>query len=81
MDLGFFLNLVMAGIKAIDNGLLFNVFHVRALYYTKKNFKHQQMHKEFFLVNYNTLLHVSTLLRHLQGETFRCRYTRLHYTV
>jgi hypothetical protein len=39
------------------------------------------MHKEFFLVNYNTLLHVSTLLGHLQGETFRCRYTRLHYTV
>jgi hypothetical protein len=27
--------------------ILFNVFHVRALYYTK-NFKHQQMHKEFF---------------------------------
>jgi hypothetical protein len=22
-----------------------------------------------------------TLLGHLQGETFRCRYTRLHYTV
>jgi hypothetical protein len=46
-----------------------------------KNFKHQQMHKEFFLVNYNTLLHVSTLLGHLQGETFLCRYTMLHYTV
>jgi hypothetical protein len=39
------------------------------------------MHKEFILVNYNTLLHVSTLLAHLQGETFRCRYTMLHYTV
>jgi ABC-type transport system involved in cytochrome bd biosynthesis fused ATPase/permease subunit len=25
----------------------FNVFHVRALYYTK-NVKHQQMHEEFF---------------------------------
>jgi hypothetical protein len=59
--------------------LIFNVFHVRALYYTK-NIKHQQMHKEIF-VNYNTLLHVSTLLGHLQGETFRCHYTRLHYTV
>jgi hypothetical protein len=58
----------------------FNVFHVRALYYTK-NFKDQQMHKEFFLVNYNTLLRISTLLGHLQGETFRCRYTMLHYTV
>jgi hypothetical protein len=34
-----------------------------------------------FFVNYNTLLHVSTLLGHLQGETFRCRYTRLLYTV
>jgi hypothetical protein len=34
-----------------------------------------------FFVNYNTLLHVSTLLGHLQGETFCCRYTRLHYTV
>jgi hypothetical protein len=39
------------------------------------------MHKEFFFVNYNTLLHVSTLLGHLQGETFRCRYTSFHYTV
>jgi hypothetical protein len=58
----------------------FNVFHVCALYYTK-NIKHQQMHKEFFFINYNTLLHVSTLLGHLQGETFHCRYTRLHYTV
>jgi hypothetical protein len=32
-------------------------------------------------INCNTLLHVSTLLGHLKGETFRCRYTRLHYTV
>jgi hypothetical protein len=32
-----------------------------------KNFKHQQVHKEFILVNYNSLLHVSTLLGHLQG--------------
>jgi hypothetical protein len=47
----------------------------------RKNFKHQRMHKEFFFVNYNTLLHVSTMLGHLQGETFRCRYTRLHCTV
>jgi hypothetical protein len=39
------------------------------------------MHEEFILVNYNTLLHVSTLLGHLQGESFRCRYTMLHYTV
>jgi hypothetical protein len=39
------------------------------------------MHKGVFSVNYNTLLHVSTLLGHLQGETFCCRYTRLYYTV
>jgi hypothetical protein len=49
-------------------------------YIIQKNLKHQRMHKVFF-VNYNTLLHVSTLLGHLQGETFRCRYSRLHYTV
>jgi hypothetical protein len=39
------------------------------------------MHKEFILVNYNSLPHVWTLLGHLQGETFRCRYTILHYIV
>jgi hypothetical protein len=31
-------------------------------YIIQKNFKHHQMHKEFILVNYNTPLHVSTLL-------------------
>jgi hypothetical protein len=30
-----------------EGSLRFNVFHVRALYYTK-NIKHRQMHKEFF---------------------------------
>jgi hypothetical protein len=39
----------------------------------KKN--HQQMHKEFF-INCNTLLHVSTLLGHLQGE-FCYHYTKV----
>jgi hypothetical protein len=34
-----------------------------------------------FSINCNTLLHVSTLLDHLQGETVRCRYTMSHYTV
>jgi hypothetical protein len=29
---------------------------------------HLQMHKESFIINRNTLLHVSTLLGHLQGE-------------
>jgi hypothetical protein len=33
-----------------------------------KNTNHQQMHKESFIINRNTLLHVSTLLGHLQGE-------------
>jgi hypothetical protein len=39
------------------------------------------MHKGFFIVNYNTLLHVSTLLGHLQGELFGMFTLRLHYTV
>jgi hypothetical protein len=30
--------------------------------------KHQQMHKGVFFITCNTLLHVSTLLGHLQGE-------------
>jgi hypothetical protein len=47
---------------------------------TKKTLNTNECTKSFF-VNYNTLLHVSTLLGHLQGEIFRCRYTRLHYTV
>jgi hypothetical protein len=40
------------------------------------------MHKElFFLVNYNTLLHVSTLLGHLQGELFVIVTLRLYFIV
>jgi hypothetical protein len=31
------------------------------------------MHKESFIINRNTLLHVSTLLGHLQGELQQCR--------
>jgi hypothetical protein len=34
------------------------------------NTNHQQMHKKSFIINRNTLLHVSTLLGHLQGELF-----------
>jgi hypothetical protein len=34
------------------------------------------MHKESFIINRNTLLHVSTLLGHLQGELFY-RYTKV----
>jgi exonuclease I len=38
------------------------------------------MHKEFF-INCNTLLHVSTLLGHLQGELSVVVTLRLHFTV
>jgi hypothetical protein len=55
------------------------VFRVRALYYTK-NINHQQMHKQFF-INCNTLLHVSTLLGHLQGELSVVVTLRLHFIV
>jgi hypothetical protein len=39
------------------------------------------MHKESFIINCNTLLHVSTLLGHLQGELFVTVTLRLHYIV
>jgi hypothetical protein len=50
-------------------------------YIIQKTLNTDKCTKSFLLVNYNTLLHVSTRLGHLQGETFRCRYTILHYTV
>jgi hypothetical protein len=49
-------------------------------YIIQKTLNINEYTKSFF-VNYNTLLHISTLLGHLQGETFRCRYSSLHYTV
>jgi hypothetical protein len=39
------------------------------------------MHKEIVIINRNTLLHVSTLLDHLQGELFVIVTLRLHFTV
>jgi hypothetical protein len=39
------------------------------------------MHKESFIINRNTLLHVSTLLGHLQGEHFVIVTLRLHFIV
>jgi hypothetical protein len=39
------------------------------------------MHKESFIINRNTLLHVSTLLGHLQGERFVIFTPRLHFIV
>jgi hypothetical protein len=41
------------------------------------NTNHQQMDKESFIINRNTLLHVSTLLGHLQGELFCYLYTKV----
>jgi hypothetical protein len=46
-----------------------------------KNTNHQQMHKERFIINCNTLLHVSTLLGHLQGELFVIVTLRLRFIV
>jgi hypothetical protein len=46
-----------------------------------KNTNHQQMHKEGFIINRNTLLHVSTLLDHLQGELFVSVTSGLPFTV
>jgi hypothetical protein len=56
--------------------LKFNMFHVRALYYTKTLITNK-MHKESFIINCDTFLHVSTLLGHLQGELFCYRYTKV----
>jgi hypothetical protein len=58
----------------------FNVFRVRALYYTKTQITNK-MHKESFIINCNTLLRVSTLLGHLQGECFVIVTLRLHFIV
>jgi hypothetical protein len=46
-----------------------------------ENTDHQQIHKESFIINRNTLLHVSTLLGHLQGELFVIVTLRLHFTL
>jgi hypothetical protein len=69
--------------SAYKNHSLFNVFRARALHYTKtipylmcsvsvlyiiqKTLITNKCTKSFF-INCNTLLHVSTLLGHLQGE-------------
>jgi hypothetical protein len=39
------------------------------------------MHKESFIINCNTVLHVSTLLGHLQGELFVIVTLRLRFIV
>jgi hypothetical protein len=52
-----------------------------SVHYNIQNTNHQQMHKESFIINRNTLLHVSTLLVHLQGEFFVIFTLRLHFIV
>jgi hypothetical protein len=37
------------------------------------------MHKESLIINRNTLLHVSTLFDHLQGELFCYRYSKVAF--
>jgi hypothetical protein len=46
-----------------------------------QNTNDQQMHKESYIVNRNTLLHVSTLLGHLQGELSVPVTLGLHFVV
>jgi hypothetical protein len=52
-----------------------------SVHYIIQNTNHQQMHKEGCIINRNTLLHVSTLLGHLQGELFVTVTLGLHFTV
>jgi hypothetical protein len=58
--------------------LLFRTFNV---IFKNKNTNHQQMHKQSFIINRNTLLHVLTLLGHLQGELFVIVTLSLHFIV
>jgi exonuclease I len=51
------------------------------MHYIIQNTNHQQMHKESYIVNRNTLLHVSTLLGRLQGELSVTVTLRLHFIV
>jgi hypothetical protein len=39
------------------------------------------MHKESFIINRNTLLHVSTQLSHLEEELYVIVTLRFHFTV
>jgi hypothetical protein len=48
-----------------------------SVHYIIQNTNHQQIHKESFIINRNTLLHVSTLRGHPQGELFCYRYTKV----
>jgi hypothetical protein len=52
-----------------------------SVHYVIQNTNHQQMHKESFIIDRNTLLHVSTLLGQLQGQLFFIVTLGLHVTV
>jgi hypothetical protein len=52
-----------------------------SVHYIIQNTNHQQMHKESFVINCNTLLHISTLLSHLQGQLLVIVTLRLHFIV
>jgi hypothetical protein len=55
--------------------------HYKKINKMYKNTNHQQTHKESFIINCNTLLHVSTLLGYLQRELFVTVTLRLNFTV
>jgi hypothetical protein len=59
--------MVKVPLRVLCEQSLTKALHKQTLY---KNTNHQQMHKESFIINRNTFLHVSTLLGHLQGELF-----------
>jgi hypothetical protein len=59
--------------------ILYTSQHIQILLFMQNHY--QQMHKESFIINRNTLLQVSTLLGHLQGELFVIVTLRLHFTV
>jgi hypothetical protein len=52
-----------------------------SVHYIIQNTNHQQMHKESYIVNRNTLLHVSTLLGPLQRELSVAVTLGLHFIV
>jgi hypothetical protein len=54
--------------RSISNTQQYFSMSVHHRLYSYKNTNHQQMNKESFIINRNTLLHVSTLPGHLQGE-------------
>jgi hypothetical protein len=65
--------------RKLTNFTCMNIVYFRCI--SIKSTNHQQMHKESFIINSNTLLHVSTLLGHRQGELFVIVTLRLHFRV